>query len=143
MNKDKLSVFVHLSSAQDAKQWYQLWHDKALVGVNDPYPYGYHRAEKMGCEVTFSSCKDKSKLHRFVRYSLRAVLGFDFLHAQGNAAEIFQSDVVWTHTETQFLGVALLFLLSGKTQKKPKLIGQSVWLIDQWNQLSIVKPRMS
>ena len=46
--------------------------------------------------------------------------------------EIFRSEVVWTHTELQFLAVATLLMMR---RNGPRLIGQSVWLFDSWPHL--------
>ncbi len=130
-----MKVFVHLSTGQNAHEWEQLWRDKKLIGFNDPSPYGYARANALGCDVVFSKGKPESHLEKYFRWFLRLCLGFDYIHALNNKTEIYQSDIVWTHTETQYLAVALMFLLNPKLER-PKLIGQSVWLFDQWHKLS-------
>jgi glycosyltransferase involved in cell wall biosynthesis len=137
--QNTLNVFVHLSSGQDALEWKNKWLNKQLIGINDISPYGYSRANEMGCKVAYSKTKDKSPLHKLLRLVFRVLFGFDYFHAKNNQSEIYEADVIWTHTETQFLGIALLFLLN-KHKKRPKLIGQSVWLMDHWDEkLSIKK----
>jgi len=128
-----LKIFVHLSSGQDALEWKNKWLNKQLIGINDISPYGYSRANEMGCNVVYSKTKDKSPFHNLLRLVFRALFGFDYFHAKNNQSEMYEADVIWTHTETQFLGIALLFLLN-KHKKRPKLIGQSVWLMDQWDE---------
>lgn len=133
-----MKVFVHLSTGQNAHDWEQQWRDKKLIGFNDPSPYGYARANALGCDVVFSKGKPESYFKKYFRGFLRLCLGFDYIHALNNKAEIYQSDVVWTHTETQYLAVALMFLLNPELTR-PKLIGQSVWLFDQWHKLTWFK----
>ena len=58
-------------------------------------------------------------------------LGFDFIHTLRNRDEILRSDVIWTHTEHEYLSVALLLLLKGR-KASPALLAQSVWLLDKW-----------
>jgi len=130
----KLNIFIHLSTGQDAEEWNEKWKENKLIGINDPYPYGYQRASDMGCNVIFSKNYCKNYFCKFMKIFLRVLLGFDYIHARNNKNEIYKADVVWTHTETQFLGICLLFLLNGQ-KKRPKLIGQSVWLIDKWHKL--------
>jgi glycosyltransferase involved in cell wall biosynthesis len=62
------------------------------------------------------------------------VLGFDFVHAWRNRRGIRSADVVWTHTESQYLAV-LLLLQARPRAERPKIIAQSVWLFDHWHRL--------
>lgn len=126
-----MRVFVHLSHAQDAVDWERRQRSGVLVGINDPSPYGYRRAERYGCDVRFSRGGRESLPGKALRGVLRLVLGFDIVHAFRNRAGIFDADIVWTHTEAQFLAVAALLALS-RPKRRPKLIGQSVWLMDGW-----------
>ena len=41
-------------------------------------------------------------------------LGFDLIHTWRNRAEMLRSDVIWTHTEQEWLSAALMLLLSGR-----------------------------
>ena len=70
-----------------------------------------------------------------MRLGIRALLGFDFVHAWRNRRGIGRAEVVWTHTESQYLAVLLLFQARRRT-RRPKLIAQSVWLFDRWDRLS-------
>ena len=71
--------------------------------------------------------------YKIIRMSIRVILGFDFLHAWRNRDKIYAADIIWTHTESQFLSVAALLFLR---RNKPKIIGQAVWLFDQWPKLT-------
>lgn len=131
-------VFVQLAWGQDARQWRERWEDQSLIGINDPSPYGYERAARMGCEVAFSQRKAEHLPGRLLRLAFRALLGFDYLHARRNAQAILASDVVWTHTESQYLAVAMILAMQPKARggRQPLLLGQSVWLFDQWPRFS-------
>lgn len=126
-----IKVFVHLARDKDPVTWKQNWFTGKLVGLNDPTPYGYGRAEGMGAKLVFSKSGAEKPLAKFLRLGLRVITGFDVVHAYRHRKEILAADVVWTHTESQFLAVAAILPKTGG----PKLIGQSVWLFDRWSRL--------
>uniref|UniRef100_UPI0019816389 glycosyltransferase n=1 Tax=Burkholderia sp. Ac-20379 TaxID=2703900 RepID=UPI0019816389 len=127
-----LQVFAHLAVDKDAEQWRRSREAGRLVGLNDATPYGYGRADAMQCRVAFSRSAPEPAVAKFVRLAVRAVTGFDLIHAWRNRDAIRVADVVWTHTESQYLAVAAVGLLIGK---RVRVIGQSVWLIDRWRAL--------
>ncbi len=100
-----------------------------LVGVNDETPYGYGRAEHMGCKVTFSHSRNENRLEAAFRLAVRVALGFDLIHAWRQRKAMARADVVWTHTESQFLAVAAV---ARRLANRPRLLGQAVWLMDRW-----------
>jgi glycosyltransferase involved in cell wall biosynthesis len=138
LSKRPINVFVHLAAGHDASEWHRRWRERTLIGINDPSPYGYSRANEMGCRVTFSKASPERRLAKLFRLATRVLLGFDYIHARNNAAGLLAADVVWTHTESQFLAVALLFKLRLGKSKRPGLIGQAVWLLDEWPSLSFL-----
>ncbi|TDN70090.1 glycosyltransferase [Paraburkholderia sp. BL10I2N1] len=93
--------------------------------------YGYHHAESDAFALTYSQDARERAPMRLLRRGLKAVLGFDFIHTLRNRDEILRSDVIWTHTEHEYLSVALLLLLKGR-KASPALLAQSVWLLDKW-----------
>ena len=131
-----INVFVHLARDKDASEWRRAKEAGTLVGCNDETPYGYGRAERMGCRVIFSRSSPESRLAKFVRLGIRAVTGFDYLHALRQAEALAAADVVWTYTESQYLAVAAT--LTAKFRRRPKLLGQSVWLFDRWQKLGLL-----
>ena len=135
----RIKVFVQLAHGQDIHHWNRLREAGKLVGINDPKPYGYDRAEKMGCDVEYSIRHRDGKIYNFFRLAVRAVLGFDYLYARQNAKQALKADVIWTHTEAQFLAVALIFALRGKKKPRPKLLGQAVWLYDRWPNIDPIR----
>lgn len=128
------NAFVHVAYGYDARKWRENWRAGKVPGLNEEFPYGYHRAAQYGAHVAYATDHPESKPTKFLRYGLRAILGFDFLHAWRNREEIFRSHVVWTHTESQSLAILALFAVSKRA--RPKLIGQAVWLIDEWRRLN-------
>jgi glycosyltransferase involved in cell wall biosynthesis len=126
-----IRVFVHLPPSFDAEAWRSAWLRGEIVGINEPFPYGYHRANEMGCTVAFST-HNETHAGKAVRLAVRALVGFDLLHAWANRHAIRHADVVWAHSESHGLGVAaVLWPLSHR--KRPALILQNVWLIDRWS----------
>ncbi|HUO21608.1 MAG TPA: glycosyltransferase [Caulobacteraceae bacterium] len=87
----------------------------------------------MDCEVTFSASDPENILIKFIRLSLRVILGFDIIHAWRQRSHIHKADIVWTHTESQYLAVSALVLLLGW---KVPILGQTVWLFDSWPRLN-------
>jgi glycosyltransferase involved in cell wall biosynthesis len=133
-----IQVFVHLARGFGGDSWNRQWKDGKILGINEPYPYGYHRAETMGCSVSYSQDLPETALAKFFRLGFRAILGFDLIHAWRNFEGIRHADVVWTHTESQFLAILLLFRLRPFAQR-PKLIAQSVWLFDHWGNFTALR----
>jgi glycosyltransferase involved in cell wall biosynthesis/beta-glucanase (GH16 family) len=133
-----IRVFVHLARGFGAQQWRAKWELGAIIGLNDPLPYGYAQAEAFGCTVEYSQDNPENLLGRTCRLALRLVLGFDVVHAWRNRHGIFAAEIVWTHTESQHLAV-LLLLRAFPLSRRPKVIAQSVWLFDSWSRLSPLK----
>jgi glycosyltransferase involved in cell wall biosynthesis len=131
----KISVYVHLAYGFSAERFKSLYDNGKLIGINEPYAYGYYRAENYGCVVKYSTDHAEGKLIKLLRYAARAVLGFDLVHAFRNRRNLFGADFVWTHTESQSLAVAAVLRLKQRALR-PKSIFQSVWLIDQWERLN-------
>ncbi len=128
-----MRVFVHLARDKDAIAWSRAWHAGTLVGVNDESPYGYKRAEAMGCRIAFSRSEPESLPGKTLRLAIRVLTGFDYLHARRQRRELTDADVIWTHTESQFLAVAAVL---GTRGRAPVVLGQSVWLFDRWPRLT-------
>ncbi len=127
----QLHVFVHLAHGFGRSSWKQRWEAGEIVGINDADPYGYQHAASMGCVVQQSEDFPEGRLGRLLRLGLRAVLGFDLVHAWRNRRDMFNAEVIWTHTESQALAVLTLMRLRAGPQ--PRLIAQTVWLMDAWD----------
>jgi len=127
-------VHVHLFYGADPRFYRQ--------GDNIGCLYGYHHAESDAFALTYSKDARESKPVRLVRRALKAALGFDFIHTWRNHAEMLRSDVIWTHTEQEWLSAALMLLLCGRkagANASPLLLAQSVWLLDKWPSYGIVR----
>ena len=131
MTETPIKVFVHLAYGYGADSWNRRWKAGKILGINEPFPYGYHHAEAMGCSVMQSQDLNESAAQKFIRLAVRVTLGFDLIHAWRNFDRLRNADIVWTHTESQFLAILLLFSILGK-DSRPRMISQSVWLYDRW-----------
>jgi glycosyltransferase involved in cell wall biosynthesis len=138
MQSKPIRVYVHLAYGLGAAEWQCAFQNGTLLGINEPYPYGYFRAKDDNCMVEYSFDTVEAIWGKLLRLILRGILGFDFIHAWRNSEKALSSDVIWTHTESQTLGILLLLCLKASRQT-PKLIGQSVWLFDRWNSYSLAK----
>ncbi len=129
------NVFVHLAYGHGGQSWNRRYENGQLLGINEPFPYGFHRAEEYDCRVIFSVDKAENPVEKLFRLTLRLVFGFDFIHAWRNRKGIYDADVVWTYTESQNLAILLLFLIM-QPKQRPRLIANIVWLFDRWPKYS-------
>jgi hypothetical protein len=124
-----IRVFIHLAHNKNAEEWRDAKRSGRLVGFNEETPYCYGRAERMGCQIVYSRADRERLPRKIVRLAVRAVTGFDFVHAWRMRKSLTNADIVWTHTESQYLAVAAVLMMTGA---RAKLLGQTVWLIDNW-----------
>jgi glycosyltransferase involved in cell wall biosynthesis len=134
----RIKVFVHLVHGFGARRWSEAWAKGEMPGILDKLPYGYYHAADDYHEILYSEDANEGPVTRFLRLALRRALGFDLLHAWRNRVGLHEADIVWTHTELEHLGVLLLWCLTNPASR-PRLIAQSVWLYDRWNQFSAPK----
>lgn len=128
-------VFIQLARNQDAAKW----RERYLRGeVPDAVPYGYHHAERAGLSLAYSVDSPEGRIAELVRKGMARILGFDIVHVWRHRDQIRRSDIVWTHTEREHLAVALM-LQTMNARERPKLLAQSVWLIDRWEQFNPAK----
>jgi glycosyltransferase involved in cell wall biosynthesis len=128
------TVHVHLFYGADPR-FYRQGDDIGCL-------YGYHHAESDALALTYSQDARESRPVRLARRALKAALGFDFIHTWRNRAAMLGSDVIWTHTEQEWLSAALMLLLCGRKAgpgAAPLLLAQSVWLLDKWPSYGIVR----
>ncbi len=131
-------AYVHLAYGFDSRKWQAKWRAGKVLGLNEEFPYGYHHAAEFGATVVYSTDHPETAIGKLLRYGARGLFGFDFVHAWRNRREIWQADVVWTHTESQSLAILLLFALSRRATR-PKLIAQFVWLMDAWPRAGLLR----
>jgi glycosyltransferase involved in cell wall biosynthesis len=134
-----IRVFVHLARGFGRTAWKERWDRGEIVGINHEDPYGYRQAEQMGCAIEQSEDHAEGTWGRYFRLAMRAILGFDLVHALRNRKSMFAADVVWTHTESQALAVLFLLRLHPAAGRRVKLIAQTVWLIDSWESHSYLR----
>ncbi|EUC13732.1 Glycosyltransferase involved in cell wall bisynthesis [Burkholderia sp. YR290] len=124
-------VHVHLFYGADPRFY--------RPGENIGCLYGYHHAESDEFHLSYSQDAKESKPVRLVRRALKTLLGFDLIHTLRNRDEMLRSDVIWTHTEQEWLSAALMLLMNGKREEQPLLLAQSVWLIDKWPNYGLLR----
>jgi hypothetical protein len=124
-------VFVFLASGFGAARWRKAWTDGRLPGMCDPLPYGYFYAANESWSIGYSEDRAESPLSRIIRKGTQKILGFDVIHAWYNRKELADANVIWTHTEREYLAVLFLWGFS-RLKKRPRMIAQSVWLFDRW-----------
>lgn len=129
----RLKSYVHLDYGRSLESWANLY-EKGMVF--EKKPYGYHLAESW-IDLKYSQDFNESKVIRFVRRGFKALLGFDLIHAFHNRHVASSVDLIWTHTEAEYLADAVLMKF-GLMKRRP-IIGQSVWLWDNWKNFSWVK----
>lgn len=98
--------------------------------VPDETPYGFHLAEELGWTLIFSVDRAEGRVGRFVRRTLRRLLGFDLVHAWANRDGLREANIVWTMTENEWLAARCLGILSPSSRRP--IIGNSVWLFNEW-----------
>ncbi|MEN3166328.1 glycosyltransferase [Gluconobacter sp. OJB] len=126
-----MKVFVQLAYGFGGKTWRERWKAGRILGLNEEQAYGYSRVASDDVKIVYSEDQHENPFQKLLRYSVRAVFGFDFVHAWRNRKKMLAADVVWTHTESQTLSVLLLFRIL-KPVHRPKILGQVVWLMDRW-----------
>jgi glycosyltransferase involved in cell wall biosynthesis len=131
-------VFVFLGEGFGASRWRSQWNNGNVPGICDQLPYGYFHAANESWSVTYSEDREESRPFQLLRRALRKVLGFDLIHAWHNRETLSTSDVVWTHTEREYLAALCLWRLR-PPKARPKLIAQSVWLFDRWRRFSALR----
>jgi glycosyltransferase involved in cell wall biosynthesis len=137
-NARLIRVFVLLGRGFGARHWEEFWAEGGIVGINERLPYGYFRAAADGCAVIYSEDKIENAIERFFRRGISYIVKVDVVHAWRNRKGIFDSEIVWTHMEQQYLAVLILFRIFF-WKRRPKLIAQSVWLFDRWQSLSLLR----
>ena len=135
---ERIKVFVLLGRGFGGRNWQKRYEQGLIPGINEPLPYGYHRAAQGGIEIEYSQDVDEYRLTGLLRRALCRTLGFDIVHIWRTREQLRTSDVIWTHTEREHLA-ALLLLRSLPVQKRPRIIAQSIWLFDNWSRLSWVR----
>lgn len=130
-------VAVLLNHSLDPEVWRDLHQAGKTIDVT---PYGYELAEKW-FDMTWARSHIESTRIRRLRISLSGRLGFDLVHAWRNRRTLFESDVVWTHTEREHLAAALVLKLVPRS-RRPRLLAQSIWLWDRWGTLSRPRRRL-
>jgi glycosyltransferase involved in cell wall biosynthesis len=134
----RIKVFVFLAEGFGATRWRNASRSGGVPGVNDILPYGYYHAATEAWSITHSEDGPDFWLRRLVQRALRKILGFDLIHAWHNREQLTRADIVWTHTEREYLAALSLWGLRG-LRPRPMLLAQTVWLFDRWHNFSVMR----
>uniref|UniRef100_UPI00197EFEE4 glycosyltransferase n=1 Tax=Burkholderia sp. Ac-20379 TaxID=2703900 RepID=UPI00197EFEE4 len=124
-------VHVHLFYGADPRTY--------RAGDNIGCLYGYHHAASDEFAMSYSQDRREWRPVGLARRALKAALGFDAIHAWRNREALLAADVIWTHTEQEHLAAALILKLAGERGTRPRLLAQSVWLLDRWPQFGALR----
>ena len=98
----------------------------------DRYPYGLEGLPE-GWDLRFPVARAPSRIRGLVRRVVRRATGVDAVAALGRWSDIRQADVIYSHSEADYLGVALVLRLM--RARRPVLVGQTIWLFAGWADL--------
>lgn len=127
------AVFVHLGYGLGVNSWCRT---ESGSSDDSQSAYGYGNASSE-FHLSWSEDVRERWLVRRVRTAARRVLGFDLLHAWRNWHRARCADVIWTHTEVEYLAMAALRSISRR--RSPIILAQSVWMWDDWASISAAK----
>src|SRR5690349_2666156 len=128
-------IFVYLGPGFGADRWRDRYERGLIPGLNEPLPYGYHRAGGEGLSIEYSQDTEEGRLTETFRRALCRVLGFDMIHAWRNRRSLLTADIVWTHTEREHLAALLMFRLF-RVRRRPCIVAQCIWMFDKWPRFS-------
>lgn len=126
-------VLALLPRELDAESWADDFHKGV---VPDKSPYGYHHAQALGYEVVYTPAARRGGcVATLLNRAVWRTLGFDLAHLWRSRRFIADAkpDLVWSHTEHEYLAFLLLRRL-GMVPATP-LLAQTVWLADQWSEI--------
>ncbi len=133
----RMNVFVLLEHGRGLATWQDRY---AAGSVYDPTPYNYGVIESDDVHIAFSTDGPDGGAYGFLRKGVLKVTGIDLVHVLRNLRAARAADVIWTHTETEHLGLGLL---KGLRLPVPPVIAQSVWLLDRWPQTGRLRRALS
>jgi glycosyltransferase involved in cell wall biosynthesis len=136
-----VQVFVHLGPGFGADAWRDRYERGLIPGLNEPVPYGYHRAGGEGLLIRYSQDSKEGRLSGLFRRAFCVALGFDIIHTWRNRTGLMSADVVWTHTEREHLSALFLFRLLA-LRRKPYVIAQCIWIFDRWPRFSWARRKL-
>jgi len=137
-----VKAFVHLAHGFGVNKWRGRYEKGLIPGINEPLPYGYHRASvDKKWTVEYSEDVEEPRLVHLIRRGLLRILGFDLIHAWRNWHQVLEADIVWAHTEREHLAILFLARLT-KKEGGVAILAQCIWLFDLWPKLPRWKQRL-
>lgn len=114
-----------LDAGLDPESYERRWHDGL---VPDRLPYGTEHVPD-GWSFEFATRPVPTRLRR-VAGRVRRVAGFDLIRALVNGRELRHAEVVYCHTEVEYLAVAAALLFR---RRRPVVVGQTIWLFHSFD----------
>jgi len=105
----------------------------------DRCPYGLENLPE-GWELKPPSAVTRNRLIDVVRRAVRRLSDADLVGALMRWRDIRDADVIYAHFEADYLGAA--FLLRLMRQRRPIVIGHTIWLFAVWDRLPAWKRRL-
>lgn len=123
-------LYVHLPFGRNPAKYRKQFEE----GIEpDASPYGFHRAEECGFDVSYSDDDFRPLSRKIGRWSERGV-GINMPHALFNRRRMAQADIIVTMSEWDAMAAQLLMVM-GLVPTKP-IIGTAIWVIDWWESLN-------
>lgn len=104
----------------------------------DRYPYGLETVPK-GVNLNLIHFGTNSPLAINLARILRKLCGFDIASGLWRSRDIARASVIYAHTEREYLAAALALLV--QRNHHTILIGQTIWLWDDWPRLFSLKKK--
>ena len=99
----------------------------------DFFPYGLEKLPQ-GWQLHYASTYKRTRWLEFSRRTFRRITGIDIIGAIQRRRYIRNADVIYAHTEVDYLAAALLLRIT--KQRRPILVGHTIWLFAEWHTLA-------
>ncbi|MEZ5824008.1 MAG: glycosyltransferase [Geminicoccaceae bacterium] len=91
--------------------------------------WGMHHVRELGGPVEFTEDTEPGPVLDLLHRLAHRWLGVDLAHLVGNFAKVWRADEIWAMSERELV---LLVLATSFRRHEPVLIGEAVWLLDEW-----------
>ena len=98
--------------------------------------WGMHHAREQGCELQSSSDIETGPVLELLRRVGQRLFKVDLAHLLANRKRIAKADAIWAMSERELV---LLGLLNRFRRQRPLLVGEVVWLLDEWPNLGFLR----
>jgi glycosyltransferase involved in cell wall biosynthesis len=102
----------------------------------DLFPYGLEKLPQ-GWQLNYPSSYKRTPWLELSRRAFRRISGFDIIGAIQRWRYIQNADVIYAHSEVDYLAAALLLRIARR--RRPILVGHTIWLFAEWDTLAAWK----